>query len=152
MKSKVKSMLIIFCDIKGNVHKEFILAGQTVSSAYYCDVYGDCMKMCEDFTPNFGNKIIGCCITTTHCLTLPFSQGIFDQKHYCCLLPPYSPDLAPCDFSLFLQSEMKLKGRCFDTIEVIEAESQAVLGHDVENALKLWKSAGNGVFMRNGTT
>jgi hypothetical protein len=34
MKSKVKSMLIIFFDIKGIVHKE----GQTVNSAYYCDV------------------------------------------------------------------------------------------------------------------
>jgi hypothetical protein len=36
--SKVNSMLIIFSDIKGIVHKEFIVAGQTVSSAYYCDI------------------------------------------------------------------------------------------------------------------
>jgi hypothetical protein len=33
VKSKVKSMLIIFFDIKGIVHKEFVLASQTVSSA-----------------------------------------------------------------------------------------------------------------------
>jgi hypothetical protein len=38
MKRKVKSMLNIFFGIKGNVYKEFILAGQTVNSAYYCDV------------------------------------------------------------------------------------------------------------------
>jgi hypothetical protein len=31
-------MLIIFFDIKGIVHKEFALAGQTVNSAYYCDI------------------------------------------------------------------------------------------------------------------
>jgi hypothetical protein len=37
MKSKVKSMLIIFFDIKGIFHKEFVLAGQTVNSTYYCD-------------------------------------------------------------------------------------------------------------------
>jgi uncharacterized OsmC-like protein len=30
--------LIIFFDIKGSVHKEFILAGQTVNSAHYCSV------------------------------------------------------------------------------------------------------------------
>jgi hypothetical protein len=36
-KSKVKSMLIIFFDIKGIVYKEFILAAQTVNSAYYRD-------------------------------------------------------------------------------------------------------------------
>jgi hypothetical protein len=38
VKSKVKSMLIIFFDNKGIVHKEFVLAGQTVSAAYYRDV------------------------------------------------------------------------------------------------------------------
>jgi hypothetical protein len=37
VKRKVKSMLIIFFDIKGIVHKEFALAGQTVISAYCCD-------------------------------------------------------------------------------------------------------------------
>jgi hypothetical protein len=38
VKGKVKSMLNIFYDIKGIVHKQFVLAGQTVNSAYYCDV------------------------------------------------------------------------------------------------------------------
>jgi hypothetical protein len=36
VKSKVNSMLIIFFDIKGIVHKEFVLAGHMVNSAYYC--------------------------------------------------------------------------------------------------------------------
>jgi hypothetical protein len=38
LKGKVKSMLITFLDIKGSVHKEFILAGQTVNSTYYSDI------------------------------------------------------------------------------------------------------------------
>jgi hypothetical protein len=38
VKRKVKSVLIIFPDIKGIAHKEFVLAGQTVNSAYCCDV------------------------------------------------------------------------------------------------------------------
>jgi hypothetical protein len=38
VKSKVKSMIIIFSDIKGIVHKEFVLAGKNVDSAHYCDV------------------------------------------------------------------------------------------------------------------
>jgi hypothetical protein len=38
VKNKVKRMLIIFFDIKGIVHKEFVQAGQTASSAYYCDL------------------------------------------------------------------------------------------------------------------
>jgi hypothetical protein len=35
--------------------------------------YGDCLKICENFAPNFGDKITGCCITTTRLFTLPFS-------------------------------------------------------------------------------
>jgi hypothetical protein len=38
VKRKVKSMIIIFLDIRAIVHKEFVLASQAVNSAYYCDV------------------------------------------------------------------------------------------------------------------
>jgi hypothetical protein len=46
--------------------------------------------------------------------------------------PPYSPDLAPCYFFLFPKMKLKLKGRRFDTIEEIQAESQTVLHIDRE--------------------
>jgi hypothetical protein len=39
MKIKVKSLLIIFNDIKVTVHKQFVLKGQEVNSAHYCDVF-----------------------------------------------------------------------------------------------------------------
>jgi hypothetical protein len=38
-------MLIIFFDIKGIVHKEFVLAGQIVNSSYYRDVL---QRLCEN--------------------------------------------------------------------------------------------------------
>jgi hypothetical protein len=41
--------------------------------------------------------------------------------------PPYSPDLAPCDFALFPKLKMKLKGQLFETQSDIQRESQAVL-------------------------
>jgi histone-lysine N-methyltransferase SETMAR len=44
--------------------------------------------------------------------------------------PPYSPDLAPCDFFLFPKMKLKLKGRRFDTIEEIQAETQKVFDTD----------------------
>jgi len=46
--------------------------------------------------------------------------------------PPYSPDLSPCDFFLFPKMKLKLKGRRFDTIEEIQAESQKVLDTLIE--------------------
>jgi hypothetical protein len=52
--------------------------------------------------------------------------------------------------------KIKLNGRRFDTVEVIEAESQAVLNtiteHDFRMDLKNGRSAGNGVYLRKGTT
>jgi len=30
--------------------------------------------------------------------------------------PPYSPDLAPCDFFLFPRMKMDLKGKCFQNV------------------------------------
>jgi hypothetical protein len=59
--------------------------------------YGDCVKTCLDLSQNFGGK--GCCIATTHGLSLPFSPGIFDQKQHDCRL--YS--------SLFSRLKMKSK-------------------------------------------
>jgi hypothetical protein len=42
--------------------------------------YGDCIKMCEDFSLNFGNEITVCCIKTKHILTLPLSSGAFQAN------------------------------------------------------------------------
>jgi hypothetical protein len=62
--------------------------------------------------------------------------------------PPY--------FSLFPRLKMKLTGRHFDTVEVIEAESEAELntltGHDYQDAFKNDRSAESGTYARKGTT
>jgi hypothetical protein len=56
MKIKIKSKRIIFFDSKGIGNKEFVLqATQSISHATVT-FYGDCVKMCEDFAPNFGDK------------------------------------------------------------------------------------------------
>jgi hypothetical protein len=51
--------------------------------------------------------------------------------------------------------KIKLKGRHFDTIELIEAESQAVLNtlteHDFKDAFKNGRSPGNGACVLKGT-
>jgi hypothetical protein len=45
---------------------------------------------------------------------------------------PYSPDMAPCDYFLFPRMKLKLKGRLFDKIEEIQAESLRVLDNLTE--------------------
>jgi hypothetical protein len=60
---------------------------------------------------------------------------MFDQKQHDCRHPPY--------FSLFSRLKIKLKGRHFDTIEVLEAESQAVLNtlteHNFQDTFRKWQ-------------
>jgi hypothetical protein len=59
-------------------------------------------------------------------------------------------------FSLFPRLKIKLKGRHFDTTEVIDAESQAVLNnyteHDFQDAFRNGRRARNGAYARKGTT
>ena len=59
----------------------------------------------------------GCCATITRQLTLRFQFENLAKKNSPVLPhPPYSPDLAPCDFYLF----SKLKGHHFGTMEYIQ--------------------------------
>jgi hypothetical protein len=132
VKSKVKRKLIIFFGIKVSVHKEFVLTGQTVNSAYDCDVLGYCMNMCEHFTPNSGDKRIGCCIKTTHRLILPSSPGNFLTKNM--TFTPHTPyfSLSPI--------EDKTGRSPYGHNEVIKAELYAVLNtlteYDFQDELK----------------
>jgi len=61
--------------------------------------------------------------------------------------PPNSPDLASSDFFLFSKLKMKLKGRIFQTLEEIQAESQAVLNtlreNDFQECFKNWQRRGD---------
>jgi hypothetical protein len=73
--SKLKS---IFFDLKKIIDKEFILAGQTVNSTYYCDVLQWLYKNLQRLHPNlWQQKNI---IKTTHHLKHPFSPGNFWLK------------------------------------------------------------------------
>jgi hypothetical protein len=62
------------------------------------------MKMCEDFTPNFGDERNGCCITTMHHLTLPFSPNptrlLPLPTHPTFLLPQFKIRLKECHFDM----------------------------------------------------
>jgi hypothetical protein len=104
VKTKVKSMLTVFFDIKEIFDEEFILARKTDNSASTVMFY-------DDFAPNFGNKRNGCCIKTTHLFTREF---LTKNNMAVILHIPYLPDLAPCDFSVSSAS---------DTNDVIKAES-----------------------------
>ena len=57
--------------------------------------------------------------------------------------PPYSPNLAPCDFCLFPKLKLWMKGQRFDTIEEVQEELQRVLDtipkRDFQGCFQAWQ-------------
>jgi histone-lysine N-methyltransferase SETMAR len=94
-------MLIIFFDIEGIVHKEFVLADQTINSAYYCDVLRQLRENLRRLRPKLWrqkNWLLHHDNTPSH--TSFFTTEFLSKNNMTVIShPPYSPDLAPRDFS-----------------------------------------------------
>ena len=130
VKSNIKTMLIAFFDIDGLVHHEFVPTGQTVNKEFYKTVLQrlrDALRRHRPEKWRSGNWIL-------HHDNAPAHRAVitneFLVKHNFPLLPqpPYSPDLAPCDFFLFPQLKKTMKGRRFDYVEDIQANATRQLG------------------------
>jgi len=125
VKSNLKSMLITFFDIKGIVHKEFLPRGQTVNSGFYCEVLRRLLEKERRHRPQPWRQqtwLLHHDNAPAHIAVLT-QQFLAANKIPVIPHPLYSPDLAPCDFFLFPKMKLKLKGRRFDTIEDIQAET-----------------------------
>lgn len=143
-KSRVKTMLIVFFDAKGVVHKEFVPQGQTVNAAYYVDVLERLRKRVIRVRKNIAATWV------LHLDNAPSHTSLrvreFLAKHNVATLPqpPYSPDLAPADFFLFPRIKTTLKGRRFDSIDAIQAAVTTALKEvpveAFERAYRAWES------------
>jgi hypothetical protein len=148
--NKIKSVLTIFFDSKGFVYNGLALAGQAVNSTYYYDALRLLRENEGRLRPELWrqkNWLLHHSDAPSH--TSFFAREFFTKNNKTVVPhPPY--------FSLFLRLKIKLKRRHFDTIEVIEAESQAMLDtlteRDLQDAFKNGKNAGNREYARKGTT
>jgi hypothetical protein len=112
-------------------------------------LYGDCMKMCEDFAPNFADKITRCCITTIYNLTLPFSVAIFFTKSNKTFAPP------PPTLHLFPQLKIKLKDHHLTQLRWLRQNRRqcyTLTEHNCQDAFKNGRSTGNGAYTQKGIT
>jgi hypothetical protein len=113
VRSNVKAMLTIFFYAEGVVHHEFLPQGQNVNRWYYLDVLKRLRESIRRKRPHLwrNNSWI------LHHDNAPAHASLlirdFLAKHETSVLPqtPYSPDLAPADFSLFQELKSTLKGR-----------------------------------------
>ena len=99
--------MIPFFDSTGMIYMHWFPTGQTVNKEYYVDVLREFRKGFKSGQWHFQqeNAPVHNSILVTDYLT---KMGIKILSH-----PPYSPDLAPCDFWLF----PKLRGCRYETIQ-----------------------------------
>ena len=124
-RSKIKTMLIVFFDYRGVVHHEFVPEGQTVNKEYYLAVLRRLREAIRRKRPDLwaDNSWI------FHHDNAPSHSSLivteFLAKHEIKVIaqPPYSPDLAPCDFFLFPKLKYPLRGTRHESIEAIKRNS-----------------------------
>jgi hypothetical protein len=137
---------LFFFDVKGIVHREFVPPKMTVNSDFYCDILRRLRENVRQKDRNFGATTTGIFITTTRPpahTSLKTTEFLTNNNMVIVPHPSYSPDLAPCDFALYTELKMKLKGRRFETVSGIQRESQAALDstqdNDFHGAFEAWK-------------
>ncbi|UYV78712.1 hypothetical protein LAZ67_16002510 [Cordylochernes scorpioides] len=102
-KSRIKTMIIVFFDIRGIVHCEFVPQGQAVLrrlkrriARVRTDIK-DTVKLHHDNATSHTAFIITNFLARSNTSVIPH--------------PPYSPDLAPSDFFLFPRLKREMKGK-----------------------------------------
>ena len=118
-KSTHKLLMISFFDSTGMIYMHWVPTGQTVNKEYHVEVLREFQKRFHRKRPALfksvqwhfhqDNAPVHNSILVTDYLT---KMGIKKVPQ-----PPYSPDLASCDFWLFPKLKEKLRGCRYETIE-----------------------------------
>ena len=129
-------MLFTFFDSKGIIHREFVLTGQTITGAYYFEVLKHLMARIHRIRPKYRDSEACSLLHNNAPSHTSLIVRQFLARNQVCVLnhPPYSPDLALFDFSLF--TKLKLKGCFFNDITTIKTATTRALEAIPENKLE----------------
>lgn len=145
VRSNIKAMLIVFFDFFGLVHYEFVPTGQTINQVFYKQVLERLREKVRRKRPevwkskswflHHDNAPAHSALSIREFLA---SKNIPVVPH-----PPYSPDLAPCDFFLFPRLKCTLKGHRFEdvneTIDNATQELKAITTEEIQRCFKKWQ-------------
>ena len=114
-KSKTKVMLIAFFDVPGIVHAEFLPQGQTINYYVYKNILRRLMRSLREKRRELWETRSWLLHHDNAPAHNALGIGEFLAKNNIAVLeqPPYSPDLAPCDFFLFPKLKKVIKGTRF---------------------------------------
>lgn len=142
---KFKAMMIVFFDIRGIIHIDWVPEGLTVNQAYYLDV----LKLLQEQVRRKRQElwkndtwILHQDNTPTH-NALSIKQFLAKKKIPLLEYPPYSPDLAPCDFFLFPKIKSALKGTRFESVDTMKEKATELMNtlseKDLHQCFHQWK-------------
>jgi len=100
VRSNIKTILINFVDIRGNVYKEIVPPNQTVNGKFYCKVLRQLRENVRRKWPEMwknGNWLLHHDNAPAH-TSLVVREFLTKNNVTSVPHPAYSPDLAPCDF------------------------------------------------------
>ena len=149
-------MLIIFLDCEVVLHYEFAPRGQTINKEYYVEVLKRLRDAVRRKRPRFwssGDWLLHHDNAPAHLSNL-VQQFLAKHKLVQLRQPPYSPDIAPCDFRMFPKLKMAVKGKRFNDIKTIQSnatrELKAIPKSAFEDCFKMWKHHWERVLQSNG--
>jgi len=156
VRSNVKVLLTVFFDFNRVVHHEFLPRGQTVNKEYYLEVQRRLREATRRKRPDLWRNNSW----QLHHDNAPAHTSLlvreFLAKNNTVMMPqpPYSPDLAPCDFFFFPKIKRTLKGRRFASIDEIKSASlkelKTISKTEFQSCIEEWKKRWHKCVISNG--
>jgi hypothetical protein len=121
-RSSIKTILVIFFDFQGIVHKEFIPEGKTVNADFYTGVMDHLKRIRRVCPAAFCSQDFFLLHDNVPAHKARSVYQFLTQNMLQPFITPCTPDLSTPDYILFRKLKMKLKGLYFaDVAEIQEA-------------------------------
>ena len=119
-------MATVFWDSQGIIFTDYLEKGSTITGQYYADLLGRFEAKLMKQRPHLAKKKVLFHHDNTPAHSSAIATAKLVELRYELLPhPPYSPDLAPCDFFLFPNMKKWLGGKRFTSNEEVIAASEA---------------------------
>lgn len=131
-----KAMMIVFLDIRGVIHVDWVLKGQTVNQTYH-------LQVLRTFHKRNGQNSGGKRRLDSQDNRSTHKQFLWKANISVLAHPCYSPDLAPWHFYLLPKIKSTLKGSRFESIEKVKRKPvelmKSLLENDLQHCFQQWK-------------
>ena len=145
-RSKIKLMLMAFFDTREIVHMEFLPQSQTVNQHVYKEILRRLLRSVREKRRELWQDNAWLLHQDNAPVHNALSIRQFLVKRNVTVLdhPPYSPDLAPCDFFLFPKLKEVIKGVRFLDMEIIKkavtTELKRIPEESFQECMEAWQN------------